>query len=271
MTDLRGAVAAVTGGASGIGLAIAERLVADGVRVAVGDVDASAVSSAAEAIGALPFVVDVTDAASVRAFADGVVAAFGRIDVLVSNAGVASVAPLAEMTDADWDWLLGVNVYGTAHAVTAFLPHLTSPGGHILVTGSMAGLSPDAGMGGYGVTKFAITAYAEVLAQELAADGIEVTLLAPGPVRTRLGSSSRNRPGGSAGGLQDVDLSAGDGGGLRWIDPAEVADVAVRAIEANRRYAITHPDWVDVVARRHRAIEDAFRATGSSPDAAPVV
>ncbi|HWL02495.1 MAG TPA: SDR family oxidoreductase [Microbacteriaceae bacterium] len=259
MTKLHDGVAAVTGGASGIGLAIAERLVAEGARVAIGDIDASAVVAAADAIGALPFVVDVTDGSSTKAFAAGVVAAFGQVDMLVSNAGVASVAPLAEMTDADWDWLLGVNLYGTAHAVTAFIPHLTRPGGHILVTGSMAGLSPDAGMGGYGVTKFAVTAYAEVLAQELASDGIEVTLLAPGPVRTRLGSSSRNRPNGPEGALHDVDLSAGDGGGLRWIDPEEVAEIALRAIEGNRRYAITHPDWAEVVERRHRAIEDSFR------------
>lgn len=232
----------------------------DGARVAIGDIDASAVTAAAEAISALPFVVDATDSASMSTFAAGVVAALGRVDALVSNAGVASVAPLVEMTDADWDWLLGVNFYGTTHAVSAFIPHLTKPGGHILISGSMAGLSPDPGMGGYGVTKFAITAYAEVLAQELAADGIEVTLLAPGPVRTRLGSSSRNRPEGSSGGLHDIDLSAGDGGGLRWIGPEEVADIALRAIETNRRYAITHPDWAEVVERRHRAIEDVFRA-----------
>jgi len=259
MTRLRGAVAAITGGASGIGLAIAERLVAQGARVALADIDAAGLDSAAVAIGALPVVVDVADRASVDAFADRVVAEFGRVDLLVGNAGVASVGALAGMTDADWDWLLGVNLYGTAHVVTAFLPHLRRPGGHILLTGSMAGLSPDPGMGGYGVTKFAITAYAEVLAEELAADGIQVTLLAPGPVRTRLGSSSRNRPDGSAGGLRDVDLSAGDGGGLRWIDPEEVAGAALRAVAANRRYAITHPDWLEVVERRHRRIEDAFK------------
>jgi len=260
MTERTGtAVAAVTGGASGIGLAIASRLAAEGARVAIADIDGPAVTSAAEAIGARPFVVDVTDQGSVDAFAAQVAAELGQVDLLVSNAGVASVAPLAEMNDADWDWLLGVNLYGTAHAVTAFLPQLRASGGRMLLTGSMAGLSPDAGMGGYGVTKFAITAYAEVLAEELAADGIGVTLLAPGPVRTRLGSSSRNRADAGAGGLRDVDLSAGDGGGLRWIEPDEVAAVALRAVAEGRRYAITHPDWADVVERRHRAIEAAFR------------
>ncbi len=226
--------------------------------MAIGDIEAAAVERTAAEIGARAFVVDVADAASVEAFAGGVAAAFGRVDILVNNAGVASVAPLAEMTDADWAWLLGVNLYGVIHGVRAFLPHLTRPGGHILNTGSIAGLAPDVGMGGYGVTKFAITAYTEVLAEELAPDGIGVTLLAPGPVRTRLGSSSRNRPAESDGGLHDVDLAAGDGGGLRWASPEDAAAVAVAAILDGRRYAITHPDWKDVVVRRHRDIEAAF-------------
>lgn len=265
MTQLGGKVAAITGGASGIGRAIAERLVEEGMRVAIADIDTAALAETAASIGALACRVDVTDEASVRGFAEAVVSAYGSVDVLVSNAGVASLAPLAEMTDADWDWLLGVNFYGTAHTVTEFLPHLTRPGGHVLLTGSMAGLSPDPGMGGYGVTKFAITAYSEVLAAELAPDGIGVTLLAPGPVRTRLGSSSRDRPTELAGSLHDADLSAGDGGGLRWIEPEEVAEVVVEAIRENRRYAITHPEWVDVVERRHRAIESAFRRDSVLP------
>jgi NAD(P)-dependent dehydrogenase (short-subunit alcohol dehydrogenase family) len=258
VTAIRGAIAAVTGGGSGIGRAIAQRLAAEGAIVAVGDIDLDAAREVGEATGGGGYRVDVSDASSVEAFAAGVVAAHGRVDILVNNAGVASVSPLADMTDADWDWLLGVNLYGVVHGVRAFLPHLTAPGGHIVNTGSMAGLSPDAGMGGYGVTKFAITAYTEVLAEELATEGIGVTLLAPGPVRTRLGSSSRNRPADSAGALHDVDLGAGDGGGLRWAAPEDAADAAVAAILADERYAITHPDWKGVVVERHRRIEAAF-------------
>ncbi len=108
-----------------------------------------------------------------------------------------------------------------------------------------------------------------MLAAELAESGIGVPLLAPGPVRTRLGSSSRNRAAAAAGGepghLRDADLSAGDGGGgLRWIDPAAAAAAAIAAIRADRHYAITHPDWKDVVVQRHRRIEAAF----DSPDEA---
>jgi NAD(P)-dependent dehydrogenase (short-subunit alcohol dehydrogenase family) len=263
-------VAVITGGGSGIGRAIAVELLRAGARVAVADIDADAAERAARELGAEAFQVDVSSAASVQALAEGVRARLGPAAVLVNNAGVASAAPLERMTDSDWDWLLGVNLYGTIHGVAAFLPQLRETRGRILNTGSMAGLSPDAGMGGYGTTKFAVTAYTEVLAEELAADGIAVTLLAPGPVRTALGSSSRNRPSGGGGaggfdgaadrGLVDVDLAAGDGAGLRWITAEEVATVALDSLRDGRRYAITHPDWAHVVRARHRAIEAAFEA-----------
>jgi NAD(P)-dependent dehydrogenase (short-subunit alcohol dehydrogenase family) len=258
MRGFEGEVAVVTGGGSGIGRAIAAELVRAGARVAVADIDAGAAERAGRELGAEAFQVDVSSAASVQALAAGVADRLGPAAVLVNNAGVASAAPLERMTDADWDWILGVNLYGTIHGVAAFLPQLRRTRGRILNTGSMAGLSPDAGMGGYGTTKFAVTAYTEVLAEELAADGIAVTLLAPGPVRTALGSSSRNRGGGADRGLVDVDLAAGDGAGLRWITAEEVAAVALDALRDGRRYAITHPDWAPVVHARHRAIEAAF-------------
>jgi len=257
VTEVAGAVAVITGGGSGIGRAISVALVDAGATVAIADIELSTAERTAAEIGAHAFAVDVSDEASVLALAADVVSRFGRVDILVNNAGVASVSPLEEMTDADWQWMLGVNLYGLIHTVRAFLPHLPR-GGHILATGSMAGLSPDSGMGGYGVSKFAVTAYAEVLAAELEPRGIGVTLLAPGPVHTRLGSSSRNRPADSRGGLHDADLGAGDGGGMRWLEPEEVGAIAVRAIVEGSRYAITHHDWLPVVEARHRAIEAAF-------------
>ncbi|GAA2244131.1 SDR family oxidoreductase [Herbiconiux moechotypicola] len=249
----------VTGAGSGIGRAIAERFAADGARVLAADIDLAAAERVAEAIGGHAARVDVSSQDGVRALAGEAERLFGGVDVLVSNAGVASTGRLDAMTDADWAWLLGVNLYGTAHTVQEFLPLVRRAGGRILVTGSVAGFAPDVGMGGYGVTKAAITAYAEVLADELAGEGISVTLLAPGPVRTALGSSSRNRPAsGGAAGLVDVDLSAGDGGGLPWLAPEEVANIAVQAVRAGRRYAVTHPGWLEPVIARHRRIEAAF-------------
>jgi NAD(P)-dependent dehydrogenase (short-subunit alcohol dehydrogenase family) len=264
-------VAVVSGAGSGIGRAIATRLAAEGARVAVADIDPDAAEEVAAAIGGRAYRVDVSDLDSVEQLAAAIDGDFGGVQLLVNNAGVASTGRLEQMTDPDWEWLLGVNLYGTIHGVTAFLPMLrrgsARGGGAIVNTGSMAGLAPDAGMGGYGTTKFAVTAYTEVLAAELAPEGIAVTLLAPGPVRTGLGASSRNRPPGSAGGLVDVDLAAGDGGGLPWQGPDEVAAVALDAIRDGRRYAITHPEWIDVVLARHRAVEAAFGATaGAHPE-----
>ena len=258
MTSIEGRVAVVTGGGSGIGRGIAAALLERGAIVAIADIQLEAAEATAAELGATPFAVDVSDLGSVQRLADDVRSALGPVGILANNAGVASTARLEDMTDADWAWLLGVNFYGITHGVTAFLPQLRETRGHILNTGSMSGLQAKPGTGGYGTTKFAMTAYTEVLADELAGDGIGVSLLAPGPVRTGLGFSSRNRPEGSAGALQDKDLSAGDGGGLRWADPLEVGRIAVAAVEADRFYAITHPEWLSGVAERHRAIEAAF-------------
>lgn len=258
MTGIAGRVAVVTGGGSGIGRGIATALIERGAIVAVADIQLEAAEATAAELGATPFAVDVSDLASVERLAADVLAALGPVGILANNAGVASTAPLSAMTDADWAWLLGVNFYGITHGVTSFLPQLRETRGHILNTGSMSGLQAKPGTGGYGTTKFAMTAYSEVLAAELADDGIGVTLLAPGPVRSSLGFSSRNRPQGSSGALEDKDLAAGDGGGLRWADPLEVGRIAVDAVEADRFYAITHPEWLDGVAERHREIEAAF-------------
>jgi NAD(P)-dependent dehydrogenase (short-subunit alcohol dehydrogenase family) len=272
VTEIAGAVAVVTGGGSGIGRAIAAALAAEGARVAVADIDEEAARLVAGEIGGEAFTVDVSDLASVQALAAAVLERLGPARILVNNAGVASTGRLDAMTDADWAWLLGVNLGGTVHGVTAFLPQLRRTRGAILTTGSMAGLAPDAGMGGYGTTKFAVTAYTEVLAAELESEGIAVSLLAPGPVLTALGSSSRNRPAESAGGLVDVDLAAeppgGAGDGLHWISPEEVAGAALAALRDGRRYAVTHPGMLDAVRARHRAIEAAFAEAGTATGSA---
>ncbi len=258
MTALAGRVAVVTGGGSGIGRALAHRLAAEGATVAVADIDEREAAVTAAAVGGRAYRVDVADPAALEVLAAAVAADLGVVGILANNAGVASLAPLSEMTESDWSWLLGVNLLGTIRGVAAFLPQLRAERGHILNTGSMAGFAADPGMGGYGVTKSALTAYSEVLAHELADDGVGVTLLAPGPVRTHLGRSSRNRPAGSAGGLRDKDLAVDGGTDLPWLDSDEVAAVAVRAVAEDRLYAFTHAEWRDILAARHRRIERAF-------------
>ncbi|WP_291054458.1 SDR family NAD(P)-dependent oxidoreductase [Herbiconiux sp.] len=262
MTSISGRVAVVTGGASGIGRGIAEQLIAEGAEVVIADVQQDALDATAAEIGAVGIRVDVTDPASVEALAAAVLERFGRVDIVVNNAGVGPLARVAELSLSDWKWLVDVNLWGVIHGVTTFLPLLQAneEGGHIVNTGSMASFAPMAGGGAYSVTKFGVRALTESLALELEEDGskVHVTLLAPGTVRTNIKNSLRNRPEGLAGALADVDISEGVAAGLRWIDPIEAGAIVTRAIRNDDLYALTHPDWWNIVEERHQAIEDAF-------------
>jgi len=150
------------------------------------------------------------------------------------------------------------------HGVQTFLPILeaNAGGGHIVNTASMAGLVAPPRLGAYSVTKYGVVALTEVLAAELAAQGSKVSasVLCPGTVRTNIGTSSRNRPPYFAHqGLRDVDIEEEDNPVHRWIDPEDAGAVAVRAIKRGTLYAITHPDWLDMVEKRHSVIANAFR------------
>ena len=260
IADFAGKVAVVTGGASGIGAAIARALVARGAEVVIADVEQAALERMAGEIGAVGVLTDVSSAASMQALAVEVSRRHGRADILVSNAGVGSTAPLAEMTRADWDWLLGVNVFGLVNAAAAFLPLLRAnpEGGYLAVTASEAGFRISPGMGGYSVSKFAAAAIAETLAAELAEEraDIGVTLLCPGPVSTRLGSSQRNRADASEGHLVDLDFEVTDEGrALPWMHPDAVAAILLAAMAKGELYAFTHPAMASPVIERHRRIE----------------
>lgn len=269
MKQLAGKVAVVTGGASGIGKAIARRLVSEGMRVVLADVEQAALASAAVEIGAVGIRTDVSSFASVQALADEVQRRFGGVHLLCNNAGVASTASVADMALADWEWLLGVNLWGVIHGIKAFLPLLkANPGGHLVNTASLAGFHVTPDLGGYTVSKFAVVALSETLALELQAEGsnVAVTILCPGPVSTRLGSSQRNRPAPhAAGGFVDRDLEATDTGAMRWMDPDAVANVLLHAMQRGDLYAFTHPELASLVLDRYRriasALDDAARQT----------
>jgi NAD(P)-dependent dehydrogenase (short-subunit alcohol dehydrogenase family) len=261
MTTIQGAVAVVTGGASGIGRGIAEALIASGATVAIADIERDAVDATAAEIGATPFVTDVSQLDSVQALADAVVERFGGVDIVVNNAGIGPLGRLADLTMDDWRWIIDVNLYGVIHGVHVFLPLLESRGGgHIVNTSSMAALTPFQSIGSYAVTKSGVAALTEVLQAELASAGSEVraTLLLPGSIRTNIGTSSRNRPGGSVGALADAKVDLAFSNSSRWLEPADVGRIVVRAIELNDAFAITHPDRWPAVAERFARIEAAF-------------
>jgi NAD(P)-dependent dehydrogenase (short-subunit alcohol dehydrogenase family) len=267
--DLEGKVAVVTGGASGIGKGIAQALRAEGAQVVIADIEDAALQATAEELGATGIQTDVSKAESVQALADEVVERFGTAHVVVNNAGIGAVGRLADLTLDDWQWIIGVNLWGVIHGVQSFLPILRAneEGGHIVNTSSMAGLAPTPNLGSYVVTKYGVVGLSETLALELAEDGskVGVTVLCPGTIHTNIGTSSRNRPEGNTGGLHDVDISQEgaelDMSGGRWMIPIEVGTIVVDCIKSGELYALTHPDWWDMVEPRFQHIAAAFGKT----------
>lgn len=261
--DFTDRVAVVTGGASGIGRGIAEALVAAGARVVIADIEAEPLELTAERIGARAVRTDVTRADDVEALADRVLREHGRIDIVCNNAGVGHLAPFAQLTLADFRWVLDVNLWGVIHGMTAFLPRVlaTSDAGWIVNTASMAGLFDAPGMAAYAASKFAVVALSETIAQELAASdaAVGVSILVPGLVDTAIATSERNRPDGVLGAPPQLDqLPPG-----RVRDPAEVGRTVLDGMRAGDRYIVTHPEMIPIIRARHADIEAAFVRAGA--------
>ncbi|MEI7992834.1 MAG: SDR family NAD(P)-dependent oxidoreductase [Actinomycetota bacterium] len=269
--DLQGRVAVITGGASGIGLATAKGLSERGASLVLADIEKGPLDAAAAELGALGVVCDVSSKASVDALADATFSRFGRADIVFNNAGVAVGGPTVEMTHADWEWLMAVNMWGPIHGVEAFLPRMVeaakaNPGparGHLLFTSSFAGLTPNVGLGPYCVTKYGVVALAEVLHKELRNDGIAVSVLCPMRVATNIGKSERNRPE-EFGGPDDVSHAVLDQNEANEelagrVLPVEfVADQVLASLFTDRLYIVPHDEARKAVRRRFERIDKAF-------------
>jgi NAD(P)-dependent dehydrogenase (short-subunit alcohol dehydrogenase family) len=277
MLEFENKVAVVTGGASGIGLAIAKAFARRGCRVMLVDVEEAALESALETIRLSGSNADVrgvlSDVASREAMqtaAGGVMEAFGRVDFLFANAGVGGAGGAIEsLSDRDWRWVLGVNVMGMIHAVDAFLPLIrrNAEGGHVVYTASLAGFLAPAGMGSYSASKFATVAMAETLAAELDGTPIGVSVLCPGFVATRIHESARNRPAELAGdGVRDAAMTVISKELVLSGLPADlVGERVAEAVAAKEFYIFTHPDTRPIVEARFARVMAGFDAASRSP------
>ena len=287
MDSLKGRGAVVTGGASGIGLATARELGKKGARVVIGDVEVPALEQAvdhlrAEGVEAFGVPCDVRHLEQVTHLADVAFRHLSAVHIVFNNAGVAVAGPIAAMTHDDWRWVVDVDLWGPIHGVEAFLPRLREQGqgGHMLFTSSFAGLAPNIGLGPYCVAKYGVVALAEVLARELRAEGIGVSVLCPMVVATNIGMSERNRSpdyGRGAGPLAltpgPAPASAAISGGLLpppgrgadvVLDVGDVARLTVEAILADRLYVLPHQGARGSIRRRFERIDSAFDAQAAA-------
>jgi NAD(P)-dependent dehydrogenase (short-subunit alcohol dehydrogenase family) len=255
MRELAAKVAVVTGGASGIGRSLALRFAGEGMRVVVADVDAAALATTERALAArgtevLAVRTDVSQPGDVDALARRTLERFGAVHVLCNNAGVSLGGPMWEHSLADWQWVLGVNLWGVVHGVRTFVPMMIRQGepAHVVNTASLAGLSSNPFIGVYNVTKHAVVTLSETLAQELAVTGapVKVSVLCPGFVRTSIADSDRNRPDALRDATErarpaalEQTIRAAIAAGM---DPAAVADLVVAAIRDERVYVLPHRD-----------------------------
>ena len=274
MKDFKGKTAFVTGAASGIGLAMARTFLDRGMNVMLADVEQAALDQAVHSLSnhgdrVASVTADVSVGEAVAEAAERAIKTFGKVHVLANNAGVSKGGKVEEIPLADWDWVIGVNLYGTLHGVRTFVPHMKAHGepSHIVSTSSMSGLTPKALAGPYGATKFAIVGLSHVLRDELKETNIGVSVLCPGWTRTNMPDNGRNRPerfGGPYDFRKDPLLAARNKeyveNSAKGLDPLDLAALVVRAIEENEFYIMTEPGRRGSVAARYDELMAAFDA-----------
>lgn len=258
MKDFHGKVAVITGAASGIGRALAEKSAQEGMKVVLADFEVDALKKAEEELKAsgadvLAVRTDVSQAGDVEVLAQQAFATYGAVHLLFNNAGVGAGTTVWESSLADWQWVLGVNLWGVIHGIHFFVPRMLAQDseGHIVNTASSAGLVSSAGLGIYKVTKHGVVSLSETLAHELRAKGakISASVLCPWWVNTNIAESERNRPANlqntegekPVGPETEAALQAVRQAIQAGMAPSQVAEIVFDAIRQGNFYILTDP------------------------------
>jgi NAD(P)-dependent dehydrogenase (short-subunit alcohol dehydrogenase family) len=263
MKDVQGKVAFITGGNSGIGLGIARAFLDAGMKVAITYRTKANLDEAMKDLGKFgnrvhAISVDVTDRAALEKAAEETVKVFGKVHVLVANAGVAVIGGLSKASYEDWDWAMGVNLDGVFNSLRAFLPRIQShgEGGAVIATSSLAGLLGHGPAGVYTATKFAVVGMMEALRFELADTNIGVSVFCPGIVNTNIGKSARNRPAGTNAAPpppRPEGPPRQNMGPSPAMDALEAGQRVLKGMRNNDLYVLTTPEF-----------ESEFRARGEA-------
>ncbi|MCP5060531.1 MAG: SDR family NAD(P)-dependent oxidoreductase [bacterium] len=265
MEGFEGRVAVVTGAASGIGLATALRFAQEGMRVVLADIEREPLEAAVSTLRSqghevLGVPTDVSQLDAIQHLADRTIETFGKVNVVHNNAGVVRAGRVAELSVADWEWVLGVDLWSVIYGVKTFLPLIREAGeGHVVNTASSSGLQSAPDIAPYNVAKFGVVALTETLQLELIAEGspIGASVLCPGAIATRITESERNRPEAVAETETNQRFKAfasqvvGDG-----LPPETAAERVVHAIRAQEFWILTHPGWIDVLRKRVEGMAD---------------
>ena len=265
MKEFKGKVAVITGAASGIGRGIAERCVSEGMKVVLADIDEANLNQAETELKTMGGTVlgvktDVSKRSDVELLARQALDAFGQVSLLFNNAGVAAGGAPWEATWNDWDWVIGVNLWGVIHGVKVFTPLMLAQNTecHIVNTSSAAGLIVGSGSATYAVTKHAVVALSESLYLSLQQRNslVKVSVLCPGLVRTNIANAERNRPAELRN--EPITMTPEMQAGLAafkavieaGMPPLQVADVVFDAIMKDQFYILPHPEWTEVIQLR---------------------
>lgn len=290
MESIADKVACITGGDSGIGLGIAQALIRAGARIAITYRSDAHLKEAMTALATHKDRVhaikaDVADRTAMIAAAAETVQVFGKVHILINNAGVAPLVPLNSATFEDFDWCMNVNVQGVFNGIRAFLPHIRAhnEGGHIVATASMLGgvvVGPFWGV--YSTSKFAVVGMMEALRSELLGSNIGVSVFCPGGVKSNIGSSKRNRPAElAASGISDpqvmalmepfatafAKIKAEDPDGSALMEPVQAGEIVLAGIRNNDLYILSHPEYEAVIRERSDALLASLPTQSPPPSA----